>query len=400
MEYSTLERWQEIGETGLVHDRGSLYGRFHHLSDSRHAKGKQYSLVTLLAVIFLAKLVGKDKPDEISDWGKNHAEEIAELLGLKHQRMPSHSTIRRVFHSILEETEFDRMAQEYNQQEHTGTGEVLSMDGKALRGTRIAGQERSDQVLSLYDGQEQLVLAQAAVDTKENEIVAAPRVLEQVPIAGKVITGDALHTQRAISATIVERGGDYIWPVKTNQARLYEDIERLFAPDKPKPGFGKISTDFQSETKINYGHGRLEKRTIQTSSMLNDYLDWPGVGQVYRLERTFDWIRQGKVFKTSCEIEYGITSLSSKYSPAQLLRFRRTHWFVETGLHYRRDVTFREDATRMTIGSAGKILATVHNLVIGLIKRAGHSNAAKARRYFEGQIQQAFGLLITVNCPS
>jgi predicted transposase YbfD/YdcC len=400
MEYSTLERWQEIGETGLVHDRGSLYGRFHHLSDSRHAKGKQYSLVTLLAVIFLAKLVGKDKPDEISDWGKNHAEEIAELLGLKHQRMPSHSTIRRVFHSILEETEFDRMAQEYNQQEHTGTGEVLSMDGKALRGTRIAGQERSDQVLSLYDGQEQLVLAQAAVDIKENEIVAAPRVLEQVPIAGKVITGDALHTQRAISATIVERGGDYIWPVKTNQARLYEDIERLFAPDKPKPGFGKISTDFQSETKINYGHGRLEKRTIQTSSMLNDYLDWPGVGQVYRLERTFDWIRQGKVFKTSCEIEYGITSLSSKYSPAQLLRFRRTHWFVETGLHYRRDVTFREDATRMTIGSAGKILATVHNLVIGLIKRAGHSNAAKARRYFEGQIQQAFGLLITVNCPS
>jgi len=79
MEYSTLERWQEIGETGLVHDRGSLYGRFHHLSDSRHAKGKQYSLVTLLAVIFLAKLVGKDKPDEISDWGKNHAEELAEL---------------------------------------------------------------------------------------------------------------------------------------------------------------------------------------------------------------------------------------------------------------------------------------------------------------------------------
>jgi predicted transposase YbfD/YdcC len=399
MEYSTLERWQEIGETGLIHDRGSLYGRFHHLSDSRHAKGKQYSLVTLLVVIFLAKLVGKDKPDEISDWGKNHAEELAELLSLKHQRMPSHSTIRRVFHSILKETEFDRMAQEYNQQEHTGTGEVLSMDGKALRGTRVAGQERSDQVLSLYDGQEQLVLAQAAVDIKENEIVAAPRVLEQVPIDGKVITGDALHTQRAISATIVERGGDYIWPVKTNQPRLYEDIERLFAPDKPKPGFGKISTDFQSETKINYGHGRLEKRTIQTSSMLNDYLDWPGVRQVYRLERTFDWIRQGKVFKTSCEIEYGITSLSSKNSPAQLLRFRRAHWFVETGLHYRRDVTFREDATRMTIGSAGKILATVHNLVIGLIKRAGHCNAAKARRHFEGQIQQAFGLLITVNCP-
>ena len=207
MEYSTLEPWQEIGETGIVHDRDSLYGRFHHIQDSRGAKGKQYSLVTLLVVIFLAKLAGKDKPDEIADWAKNHAAELAGLLELKRQQMPSHSTIRRVFHTILNEAEFDRMAQEYNQQEQTGRGKSLAMDGKALRGTRIADQERSDQVLSLYDVQDQLVVAQAAVDTKENEIVAAPRVLEQVAIAGKVITGDAIHTQRAISARIVERGG-------------------------------------------------------------------------------------------------------------------------------------------------------------------------------------------------
>ena len=176
----------------------------------------------------------------------------------------------------------------------------------------------------------------------------------------------------------------------------YEHIERLFTPDKPKPGFGKISTDFQVATNFNYGHGRLEKRTIQTSSMLNDYLDWPGVGQVYRLERKFDWIRHGKVFKTSCEVEYGITSLSgTQSSPAEVLGYRRQHWLVETGLHYRRDVTFREDATRMTIAAAGRILATIHNLIIGLIKRAGHTNAAKARRYYEGHIAEAFDLLLS-----
>lgn len=94
--------------------------------------------------------VGKDKPDEIAGWAKNHAKEIAELLVLKHLRMSSHSTIRRGFLTILEETEFDRMAQEYNQQEHTGKGKVLSMDGKALRRTRVAGQECSDQILSPY----------------------------------------------------------------------------------------------------------------------------------------------------------------------------------------------------------------------------------------------------------
>ena len=401
MEYSTLERWQEIGETGIIYERGSLYGRFHHMHDPRDAKGKQYSLVTLLVVIFLAKLVGKDKPEEIADWAKNHMNELVEKLGLKQKRMPSHSTIRRVFQSTLEEAEFDRMAQEYNQQERSGVGKVLSMDGKVLRGTGIAEQESSDQVLSLYDGQDQLVLAQEAVETKENEIVAAPRVLAQVSIEGKVITGDALHTQKAVSASIVKRDGDYIWPVKMNQLHLYEDIERLFAPDNPKPGFGKITTDFQVASTVNYGHGRLEKRTIQTSSMLNDYLDWPDLGQVYRLERKFDWIRQGKVFKTSREVEYGITSLSSaESSPAELLGYRRQHWLVETGLHYRRDVTFREDATRMTIAAAGRILATIHNLVIGLIKRAGHCNAAKARRYYEGHIPEAFGLLLSAKHPS
>ena len=401
MEYSTLQPWQEIGETGIVHDRGSLYGRFHHLRDPRGAKGKRYSLVMLLAVIFLAKLAGKDKPDEIADWAQNHAEELAGLLGLKRTWMPSHSTIRRVFQSMVAEAEFEGMVQAYHQKEQSGKGEVLAMDGKTLRGTRIIGQEDPDHILSVYDVHDQCVLAQQRVDSKENEIVAAPRALEQIPLAGKIVTGDALHTQRTLSEQIVAGGGHYIWPVKENQPRLYEDIQRLFAPDNPKPGFGKIATDFQTAAKSNYGHGRLEKRTLQTSAMLNDYLDWPGVAQVYRLKREFRWLRQGKVYKTSHDIEFGITSLPREQAaPTKVLHARRKHWGIETGLHYRRDVTFREDATRMTIGAAGRILATVHNLVIGLIKRAGFTNAAKARRYYEGHLDEAFRLLITTKCHS
>lgn len=401
MEYSTLAPWQEIGETGIIHDSGSLYGLFHGLSDPRAAKGKRYSLVMLLVVIFLAKLVGKDKPDEIADWAQNHAEELGELLGLKRTWMPSHSTVRRVFHSILDEAEFDRLAWDYHQQGSGGVGKVLAMDGKTLRGTRIADLERSDHVLSVYEVDSQRVLAQQAVDQKENEIVAAPRVLEQVALSGKVVTGDALHTQRTCSEQIVNDNGHYLWPVKENQSRLYADIQHLFAPDNPKPGFGKIETDFLTAHKTNYGHGRFEKRTIQTSTMLNEHVDWPGIEQVYRLEREFFWLRQGKIYKTSHEVEFGITSLPREQaSPANILQFRRKHWSVETGLHYRRDVTFREDATRMTIGASGRILATMHNLLIGLIKRAGHNNAAKARRYYEGHLEEAFRLLITANCLS
>jgi predicted transposase YbfD/YdcC len=326
MEYSTLERWQEIGETGIVHDRGSLYARFGQLSDPRKARGKRYSLVTLLVIIFLGKLCGQDKPVEIADWARNHADEIAELLQLTRKWMPHHNTIRRVYQKILSEAEFDRMAQEYSQQEHAGQREVLALDGKTLRGTGISDHKEHDHKLSLYGVESQHVLAQAVVDSKENEISAAPRVLEQVDLTGKVVTGDALVAQRTISAQIKGQAGDYIWPIKENHPRLQADIEQLFAAQEevPRPGFGKIRTDFQSTSTVNKGHGRIERRTLETSTMLNDYLDWPGLAQVYRLERQFTWLRQGQVTKRGCETEYGITSLSrAQASPADLLQYSK-----------------------------------------------------------------------------
>jgi hypothetical protein len=144
--------------------------------------------------------------------------------------------------------------------------------------------------------------------------------------------------------------------------------------------------------------GALRSARSKTSAMLNDYVDWPGLGQVYRLVRNFTWLRKGKVIKTSHQVEYGITSLTrEKASPKRVMQVRRKHWLIETGLHYRRDVTFREDATRMTKGAAGRILATIHNLVLALIKQAGFHNAAQARRWLAGHIDQAFALLISGN---
>jgi predicted transposase YbfD/YdcC len=398
MEYSTVQPWQEISENGIVYDLGSLYDHFQQLPDPRGAKGKRYSLVTLLGLIFLAKLSGKDTPVAIADWAQNNATSLAQLLGLRRSWMPHHNTYRRVFQEIISQEAFERLLEAYHQPVTAADGEVLALDGKALRGTREAGQVSSEYVLSLYDGQTQQVKVQVAVGAKENEIVAAPKVLERVHLAGKIITGDAMHTQRALSEQILRGQGDYLWPVKENQPLLHQAIQRLFAPDQPKPGFGKIATDFQATRQVSYGHGRIEIRSLQTSEMLNDYLDWPGVGQVYRLERQFYWVRQGQVYKSSCEIEWGVTSLRREVAaPAKVLGVRRQHWHIETGLHYRRDVTFHEDATRMTVGAAGKILAIVHNLVLGLLKRAGFSNAAKGRRWFEGHLQEAFALLLAGN---
>jgi predicted transposase YbfD/YdcC len=395
MEYNSVAPAPEPLEAELRYALGSLYDRFQGLSDPRKAKGKRYSLLMLLVVIFLAKLSGRDKPGEIADWAQNQAEALVRLLHLRRAWMPHHNTIRRVFQASVSEAEFEQLLEAYHQQPADQLGALLALDGKALKGTRRADQERCEYVVSVYDGQTQRVLVQEVVETKENEIVAAPQALARVPLAGKTVTGDAIHAQRGLSAYIVAQGGDYLWPVKANQPQLSQAIERLFAPQAPLPGCGQIATDFQMAKTTNRGHGPLEVRTIQTSEMLNDYLEWPSVGQVYRRERKFSWMRQGRVYKTSCEVEWGVTSLSRQVaSPERLLAVRRGHWLIETGLHYRRDVTFHEDATRMTLGAAGRILSILHDLVLGLLKTAGFTNAAKGRRWFDGHLQAAFALLI------
>ena len=391
---------QEYGSTGMIYDLGSVYEGLCKLTDVRKAKGKIYSLDAILMIIVMAKLCGVDSPYAMADWAKNHQMQLVELLQLKWGKMPSHHTIRRIIGRVVYEEEVERFVAAYNARgEH---GEVYALDGKAIRGMRKKDEEGSEYLLSLYDVEQGKVLSQVAVGRKENEITKAPEALKNVEISQKIITGDAMHTQKAISAQIIDQGGDYVFPVKENQLRLYQNIQQLFAPEYPdwkeqslrKPSFGKIQMDFLTAQKVSKGHGRLETRILTTSEMLNPYSTWPGLAQVYRLERQFQWLRSGRCYRTSNEVEFGITSLARTHaSPARLLKIRRSHWGIETGLHGRRDVIFHEDATRMTVGDTGKVMASINNLVIALTRQANFTNAAQARRWFADHISEAFLLL-------
>jgi predicted transposase YbfD/YdcC len=394
MEYSTIGKGQEISAEGVVYDKGSIYGRLQSLTDLRKARGKRYSLTTVLMVVLLAKLSGANSPTEIAEWGVYHQSEIEALLRIKLKRMPERSTYRRILAYKVYETEVERLVGEYNQDGERGT--ICALDGKALLGMSKREDGTPEYALSVYDVTAGKTMAQIEVGNKENEITRAPEVIRLAKIAGKVVTGDALHTQKRLAQTILDEQGDYVFPVKENQPALYKNIQSLFAPEYPKPGFGKIQTDFLTAQKVNKGHGRIEIRTITTSEMLNTYAAWPGLAQVYRLEREFQWRRRGVCYKTSREVEFGITSLTrQKVSPEQLLKIRRSHWGIETGSHYRRDVTLKEDATRFTIGHGARVLANIHNLVLALIRQTGFLNAAQARRFFAAHLSRAFSLLIT-----
>ena len=218
MEYSTLGKGQEISAEGVVYDKGSIYGGLQNLTDLRKARGKRYSLTTVLVMVLLAKLSGANSLTEIAEWGVYHQLEVEALLQIKLKRMPERSTYRRILAYKVYETEVERLVGEYNQGGERGA--VCALDGKALLGMSKREDGTPEYALSVYDVTAGKTLAQIEVGNKENEITKAPEVIKLAKIAGKVVTGDALHTQRRLSQTVLDEQGDYVFPVKENQPAL------------------------------------------------------------------------------------------------------------------------------------------------------------------------------------
>jgi Transposase DDE domain len=186
----------------------------------------------------------------------------------------------------------------------------------------------------------------------------------------------------ALSRQVVQQGGHYFWAVKENQPTLRDEIVTLFADPPPGEHFGEV---------LRFGrHGdRQERRVLRASAALNGYVRWPHVGQVCALERTIT--RRGR---TTRETAYAITSLPpTQASPQRLLALWRGHWSIENRLHWVRDVTFDEDRCPVRTGAGPQVLAALRNTVIGILRRAGHTNIAAALRTYAGQPRTALALL-------
>jgi predicted transposase YbfD/YdcC len=270
---------------------------------------------------------------------------------------------------------------------------LVAIDGKVLRGT-LDEKQAGVYLLAAYLPSEGIVLMEVAIEGKGQEIEAAIRVLKCLDLREKVVMGDALHTQRPASIQIVESGGEYIWVVKGNQPQLEEDLRLWFGPDpEPIPGMAYLPKDFETAHSVNKGHGRIETRTLTVSSQLKDFLDWPYLEQVFKLERRFLFPKTGKVQE---QVVYGITSLSrEEITPQALLRLTRSYWGIENGLHYRRDVTLQEDRTRITRPNAARVMDCLNNLVLGLlIGKKKYRYLPSARRFYAAHPSEALALIL------
>ncbi|MFU3625523.1 ISAs1 family transposase [Pseudomonas aeruginosa] len=190
---------------------------------------------------------------------------------------------------------------------------------------------------------------------RTNEIGMAIPLLDTCEIAGRDLTADALLTQRKLAAYLVARGAHYHFTVKGNQKTLAEAIRLQFAhrdaPDYAEP--------------LQIAHGRIEQRRIGCTTALNDYLDFPHVGQAWLIERECTHKKSGQ---HSREVVVGVTSRRpEEMTPQQLLAINRGHWSIES-VHHIIDWNYDEDRGRIRSGHGPANVARLRRFAIGLLK--------------------------------
>jgi predicted transposase YbfD/YdcC len=213
-------------------------------------------------------------------------------------------------------------------------------------------------------------------------------LLEAIAIEGKTITGDALLTQRQLADYLVaKRQAHYHFTVKGNQPSLRDDLILYFQ--------GRNEPDAVS---VDFGHGRIDTRKIWTSAELNDYLDFPWVGQAFVLERESIDKTTGKV---SNETVYGITSCKpAQADAAKVLKTNRDHWCIENSCHYIIDWNYDEDRSRIRTGYGPENISRLRRFAVGLIKSKGAPSVAQKMRQLTMNIRSVFDYLRMTNNSS
>ena len=250
-------------------------------------------------------------------------------------------------------------------------------------------------LLSVVSHELGVTLTQQGVSEKTNEIPISTEILKNFDVSGKVITTDALLTQKTFCHAIIEGNGDYVLPVKMNHPELYDEIQKLFqdVPDTlsenaTHPLLGDPIYNHKTREK---SHGRLETRSLKASTSLNEYLEWPGIEQVIEYRCTYKNLNTGK---ETTKISYGITSLTPDEASAErLLELRRGHWSIENKSHWMRDTQLGEDASSVRCGAIPQVMAALRNAALAVLRFAGVTRIADKIKYYASKPLLAVNLI-------
>lgn len=319
------------------------------------ASNARHDLGELLVIAFVSVLCGSSSCAEMAEFGQAKEHVFRDFLKLKHA-IPSHDTFCDVFRMIdpkALDAAFGKVLADVAAL--LQDGDVIAIDGKALRGARDKGESaRTRMMVSAYATRLRLTLATVPAD-RGTELEAAIEALGLIALKGKVVTGDALHCNRRTVEAINAGGGDWCLALKGNQDSLLSDARACF---------GQMTADHPTARLEEAGHGRKETRTAAVISAdgLAEHHDFPSLRAFGRIEAT----RQSDGSETT---ETRIFALSWMPSPEVLLDTVRAHWAIENALHWQLDVSFREDAARNRKDNAPGNIAVLRRRALDVVRR-------------------------------
>ncbi len=305
--------------------------KFSVIEDKRHQGYIEHNLSEVLIIIMSSILCGLDSLADIMIYAQNNVEFFKNNFAI--ERIPSKPTVSRIL-NMVNGDEAAKVIIEIMKDRADIIGNIIAVDGKAIRSTSEAGKPHSAlQILTAYLTESSVVIGQESIHEKTNEIPVFQAMLNIIDIKGKTITADAMHCQKETCKKIITSGGDYVFCLKENQS-------------------------------LEKGHGRIEKRICQKVtdiSWLQGREEWAGLTSVFSVRRIVTTPK-----KTTDEVNYYICS--SGATAEELLEIVRERWKIES-MHWVLDVVFSEDKCAIISENGHKTLNILRKLAILLHKR-------------------------------
>ena len=276
-------------------EQAYLRTKFSAIEDKRHQGYVEHLLSDVLIIIMSAVLCGLDGLAGIMQHAVNRAEFFKEKFGI--EQLPSKPTVSRIL-NMIDGDAVAKVIIEIMKERTEIIGNIIAVDGKAIRSTAKAGAPHSAlQILTAYLTEDSVVIGQRAIHNKTNEIPVFQAMLDILNIKGKTITADAMHCQKATCKRVIDGGGDYVFGLKENQKSLYFDV-KLFIEDA-------VNTEhLDTFQTVEKGHGRIETRIcykVKDIGWLSEKDQWSGINSVFAIKRTV--VKNGK---TSSETNFYI----------------------------------------------------------------------------------------------
>ena len=350
----------------------SLIEHFSRLEDPRVERNKKHELIDVIVLSVCAVLSGAEGWSDIEEFGRNKLQWLRRYVALANG-IPVDDTIARII-SALSVTGFQECFMSWMEDAaKLSRGEIIALDGKTQRRSYDRRHRVSAlPMVSVWTCRNAVVLGQVKTEEKSNEIKAIPELLAKLELSGAIVTIDAMGCQREIAKRIRESGADSVLAVKGNQGELAQAVREYFETGRERDFKGMA---LQSTHTLDAGHARVEQRRDWLSTDLNPlpapqkWCEWKAIG----------WVESQRhhAGEVSTESRYFITSLGDVEAFGEAVR---SHWGIENELHWRLDVTFREDESRIRRGNAPHNLGVIRHVALNLLKRESSKLSVRKKR--------------------